>query len=71
MNFIVYGNEDSPVVPILLYEPGKVTYVNRVDGRERERESGGCRSFCTRERGEGGALGKAKIVILWFDKGER
>ena len=27
MNFIVYGNEDSPVVPILLYEPGKVTYV--------------------------------------------
>ena len=34
MNFIVYGNEDSPVVPILLYEPGKVTYVIREDERE-------------------------------------
>jgi serine palmitoyltransferase len=29
MNFIVYGNEDSPVVPILLYEPGKVTSFSR------------------------------------------
>ena len=27
MNFIVYGNEDSPVVPILIYQPGKVWYV--------------------------------------------
>ena len=33
MNFIVYGNEDSPVVPILLYEPGKVTYVIGEDER--------------------------------------
>ena len=39
MNFIVYGNEDSPVVPILLYEPGKVTYV--VTQRGKEREGGG------------------------------
>ena len=24
MKFIVYGNEDSPVVPILIYYPSKV-----------------------------------------------
>lgn len=24
MGFIIYGNDDSPVVPILLYMPGKV-----------------------------------------------
>ena len=24
MGFIVYGNEDSPVVPVLIYQPGKV-----------------------------------------------
>lgn len=24
MGFIVYGNEDSPVVPILVYYPGKI-----------------------------------------------
>ena len=24
-NFVVYGNEDSPVVPILTYEPGKLS----------------------------------------------
>ena len=27
MNFIVYGNEDSPVVPILIYHCGKLKYV--------------------------------------------
>lgn len=26
MGFIVYGNEDSPVVPILIYQPGKTVY---------------------------------------------
>ncbi|KAF0027316.1 hypothetical protein F2P81_020057 [Scophthalmus maximus] len=26
MGFIIYGNDDSPVVPILLYMPGKVVY---------------------------------------------
>ena len=29
MKFIIYGNEDSPVVPILLYIPGKVMYADR------------------------------------------
>lgn len=24
MGFIIYGNDDSPVVPVLLYMPGKV-----------------------------------------------
>lgn len=24
MGFIIYGNDDSPVVPLLLYMPGKV-----------------------------------------------
>ena len=27
MNFIVYGNKDSPVVPILTYHFGKLKYV--------------------------------------------
>lgn len=27
--FIVYGNEDSPVVPILVYFPGKLCYLSR------------------------------------------
>ncbi|CAI8015603.1 Serine palmitoyltransferase 2, partial [Geodia barretti] len=31
MNFIVYGNEDSPVVPILLYGPGKLWCVPNHD----------------------------------------
>ena len=26
MKFILYGNEDSPVVPILIYMPGKLKY---------------------------------------------
>ena len=26
MKFILYGNEDSPVVPILVYQPGKIQY---------------------------------------------
>ena len=57
MNFIVYGNEDSPVVPILLYEPGKVTYV-REDERERERG---------RERGRGERERNARVLkeICW------
>ncbi len=25
--YIVYGNEDSPVVPILVYQPAKTWYV--------------------------------------------
>jgi len=29
MKFIVYGNEESPVVPILLYQPGKVAFFSR------------------------------------------
>lgn len=28
MGFIIYGNDDSPVVPILLYMPGKVAWVH-------------------------------------------
>lgn len=24
MGFIIYGNDDSPVIPVLLYMPGKV-----------------------------------------------
>ena len=28
MKFIVYGNEDSPVVPILIYSPGKLKYMS-------------------------------------------
>lgn len=28
MKFIIYGNEDSPVVPILIYIPGKVMYAD-------------------------------------------
>ena len=24
MGFIIYGNEDSPVVPVLVYQPGKL-----------------------------------------------
>jgi len=27
MGFIVYGNKDSPVVPVALYSPSKITYV--------------------------------------------
>lgn len=27
MGFIVYGNDDSPVVPVALYMPSKITYV--------------------------------------------
>jgi serine palmitoyltransferase len=30
MNFIVYGNKDSPVIPIILYQPGKVAVLSRV-----------------------------------------
>ncbi|XP_024000171.1 serine palmitoyltransferase 3-like [Salvelinus sp. IW2-2015] len=29
MGFIIYGNDDSPVVPILLYMPGKVVAFSR------------------------------------------
>lgn len=29
MGFITYGNEDSPVVPVLLYMPGKVGAFSR------------------------------------------
>ena len=29
MGFIVYGNNNSPVVPMMLYMPGRVTYFNR------------------------------------------
>ncbi|XP_062320333.1 serine palmitoyltransferase 3 [Osmerus eperlanus] len=29
MGFIIYGNEDSPVVPVLLYMPGKVVAFSR------------------------------------------
>lgn len=29
MGFIVYGNENSPVVPLLLYLPARVTRFNR------------------------------------------
>lgn len=31
MKFIVYGNEDSPVVPILIYQPTKIAYVSSVE----------------------------------------
>lgn len=27
MGFIIYGNEDSPVVPLMLYMPAKIGYV--------------------------------------------
>lgn len=27
LGFIIYGNEDSPVVPLLVYVPGKIGYV--------------------------------------------
>jgi serine palmitoyltransferase len=29
MGFIVYGNQNSPVVPMLLYMPARVTHFNR------------------------------------------
>ena len=29
MGFIVYGNQNSPVVPMLLYLPARVTHFNR------------------------------------------
>lgn len=60
MNFIVYGNEDSPVVPILLYEPGKVTYVRENEMKlffETLSHSLSCRSF-SRE------LLKKKIAVV-------
>ena len=57
MNFIVYGNEDSPVVPILLYEPGKVTYVREREESESVEGSLSCRSF-SRE------LLKKKIAVV-------
>lgn len=27
MGFIIYGNDDSPVVPLMLYMPAKIGYV--------------------------------------------
>jgi len=30
MGFIVYGNEDSPVVPLLIYQPGKLAWVHNM-----------------------------------------
>lgn len=27
MGFILYGNDDSPVVPLMLYMPAKIGYV--------------------------------------------
>lgn len=27
MGFIIYGNEDSPVVPLMLYMPAKIGYI--------------------------------------------
>ena len=30
MGFNIYGNEDSAVVPILVYYPGKIAYVVKV-----------------------------------------
>jgi len=29
MGFIIYGNDDSPVVPMMLYMPAKIGCVNR------------------------------------------
>lgn len=29
MGFIIYGNDDSPVVPLMLYMPAKIGYVLR------------------------------------------
>lgn len=28
MGFILYGNDDSPVVPLMLYMPAKIGYVD-------------------------------------------
>lgn len=30
MGFIIYGNQNSPVVPMMLYMPAKIGYVHRV-----------------------------------------
>ncbi len=31
MGFIIYGNEDSPVVPMMLYMPAKIGWASRFD----------------------------------------
>lgn len=33
MGFIIYGNEDSPVVPLMLYMPAKIGYIFFADDR--------------------------------------
>lgn len=37
MGFIIYGNDDSPVVPLMLYMPAKIGYVLHHRRRRRRR----------------------------------